>query len=111
MVVMVGDRNPFGDFEVGEGVVDSFEGVAEDTEKEAAGFFASANGDEDFLVFRIGFDSSDVVGFVVFLVLQHYATAPVGMVVDAIVGDDDETRDDAFGENFVMILKFEGFAF
>ena len=91
--------------------MDSFEGVAEDAEKEAAGFFASANGDEDFLVFGIGFDTGDVVDFFIFLVLQHYATAPVGLVVDAIVGDDDETGDDAFRENFVMVLKFEGFAF
>ena len=63
MVGVFGHRDPFGDFEIGEAVVDFGKGIADQGEKDPAGGFATANGDEDFFVFGVGFDAGDVVGF------------------------------------------------
>ena len=35
----------------------------------------------------------------------------MGAVVDFLVHEDDEAREDAVGEDAVVILKFQGFAF
>ena len=102
---MSGDGNPFGDFEAVEAAVDFVEYVADDQQERSAGGFAIVDGDEDFFVFGIGFDAGEVVGFAAFGIFQDYATAPVGLVVDFFVGEDDEAGDDAFGQDAVVVLK------
>ena len=41
----------------------------------------------------------------VVFVCQHDSVAPVGVLVDLVVHADDEARDDAGGQHFVVILK------
>lgn len=58
--------------------------------KGTAGAFFAADGDEDFLIFGVGFDAGEVVGFACVLVLEHDAAAPADLLVDVFVGRHSE---------------------
>jgi hypothetical protein len=108
MVGMVGHGHPFGDLEVGKAAVDLGKGIANQGEKHPPGGVATADGDEDFFVFGVGFDPGHVVDFVALAVGQHDAAAPAGLVIDFFVAEHDEARQHALGQDAVLILKLQG---
>ena len=95
--------HPFGGF--GKAGVDFVEDIADDAQEQTTGRVSPADGDKNFVVGGVGSDAGSIVDLVAFGLGQHDAAAPVNLLVDFFVGENDKTRNNAAGQNRVIVLK------